>query len=174
MRGWTARKFSALLIVAALVAAGFVYTRSLHAAEETLPIYFEDSAIAVKVQNLNRTIYIPLLDVVTHLHLPWADATLLETFTIGSTNNKLGLAKNSRFISVNDQYVLLENPIVRENQQWLVPVDFLSLGLTRITGLEFRYKPGKPRIFVGKVVPIELVMNAQALGSTTRLTIGTS
>ena len=170
----TLRRYSLLIIVAALCAAGFFYARSLHAAEEGLPIYFEDSTLTVKAQNLNRTIYIPLIDLVNHLHLPWTDATLVETFTIGSTNARVGLAKNSRFISVNDQYVLLENPILRENQQWLVPIDFLSQGLTRITGIEFRYKPGRPRIFAGKVNPIELVMNAQALGSITRLTIGTS
>jgi len=75
---------------------------------------------------------------------------------------------------VNGQQTLLAFPVLRDGQQWLVPIDFLTQALSRVTGVEFRYKPGTSRIFAGKVTAAELVMNAQALGSITRLTIGTS
>ena len=61
--------------------------------------------------------------------------------------------------------------ILREDNRWLVPVEFLSDALTLMTGTEFHYRPGTSRIFVGAAEPPELEMNAQTLGPITRLTI---
>jgi N-acetylmuramoyl-L-alanine amidase len=164
--------FAVLLVLAA---AFFFYSRSIRAADDRFPIYFDDSTVALKTENVNRATYLPLKELVDHLHLPYTDAKILELFTIGSSNNpSIVLAKNSRLIQVNGQQTLLAFPVLREGQQWLVPIDFLTQALSRVTGVEFRYKPGASRIFAGKVTPAELVMNAQALGSITRLTIGTS
>ena len=77
-------------------------------------------------------------------------------------------------VLLNDRPILLQNPIRRENGQWLVPLDFLSQGLSRVSGIEFRYRSGDPRVFAGSVSPVELVMNAQVLGNTTRLTMRTA
>jgi N-acetylmuramoyl-L-alanine amidase len=159
------------MVMAALVAAVFFYTQYLNAAQDGFPIYFENSTLTLKAQELNRVIYIPLLEIVRHLSLPYTDATALETFTIRNQDSRLVLTRNSGLISVNDQIVLLQNPILRENTQWLVPVEFLSAGLSRITGTPFRYRPGTSRVFAGDVTPPELIMNAQALGPLTRLTV---
>jgi N-acetylmuramoyl-L-alanine amidase len=157
-----------------LAGALLFLSRMLGAAEDRITIYFDDSTLSLKTVNMNSTVYLPLSDVVDHLHLPYTDAKILEEFTIGSNNAKVLLAKNTRLIVVKGSQEFLLYPVVHENQQWMVPVEFLSKGLTPITGIEFRYKPGVPRIFTGKVAPIELLMNAQALGPITRLTIGTS
>src|SRR5438093_3562686 len=163
------------MLMAVLGAVVFFYARSLNAADERIPIYFEESTLTVRVENVNRTLYLPLIDIIDHVHLPYTNATVLETFTIGTKNSGVVVvAKNSRLILVNGQQTLLAAPVLRENQQWMVPVDFLSQAITRISGIEFRYKPGARRIFAGKAKPNELLMNAQALGSITRLTIGTT
>jgi N-acetylmuramoyl-L-alanine amidase len=105
--------------------------------------------------------------------LAYTDATAALTFTIQGQNSRILLTPGSAFISLNDRAVLLQNPIRREGGQWFVPLDFLSQGLSRISGIEFRYQPGDPRMFAGNVTPAELVMNAQSLGPMTRLTLRT-
>src|SRR5262245_28005782 len=160
-----------LAFLAAICAAVFVSGTFTRAAENGFPIYFESSKLVLKDATINRTTYLPLVDIVQYLRLPYTDAVALETFTIRSGSSRLVLTKNSALISINDQIVLLRSPIVRESDRWLVPVDFLTQGLGRITGIEFRYRPGTSRIFAGNVQAPELVMNAQALGSITRLTI---
>jgi N-acetylmuramoyl-L-alanine amidase len=144
---------------------------SLSAAETDFPIYFEDSTLALKSQTIERVTYLPLVDLVRHLGLAYTDSTGVVTFTIQGQNSRVVLTPGSTFVSVNDQPTLLQSPIRRDNGQWLVPVDFLSQGLSRVAGLEFRYKPGTRRVFAGKVMPAELVMNAQASGSSTRLVL---
>jgi N-acetylmuramoyl-L-alanine amidase len=159
------------LVLAILTAAALLYTRPLSAADTDFLIYFENSTLALKSQTIDRTVYLPLQDIVRHLGLASTDATGSLTFTIQGQNSRLVLTPGSGFISYNDQPILLQNPIRREGNQWLVPLDFLSQGLSRVSGMEFRYRPGSRRVFAGRVMTIELAMNAQSLGALTRLTL---
>ncbi len=159
------------VLLAALGAALFIFGGRIRAADLKLPVYFSNSKLIVKAETVNRTVYLPVIDVVKFMALPYTDATALETLTIRSGNARLVVTKNSALISYNDQIILLPNPILRENDRWLAPMEFLSLGLTRMTGTEFRYRPGTSRIFADNVEAPELEMNAQSLGPITRLTI---
>lgn len=162
-----------MLLFGIVGAGGLLYTLSLSAADTNFQIYFENSTLALKSQTIDRTIYLPLVDIVRHLGLAYTDATGIMTFTIQGANSHLAATPNSAFIALNDRPILLQNPIHRDNDQWLVPLDFLSQGLSRVANLEFRYKPGSRRVFAGRVLTAELAMNAQSLGSTTRLTLRT-
>ncbi len=166
------KRVATVLIVAVLAACLFLRT-PLSAADTDFPIYFENSTLALKSQTVDKTTYLPLLDIVRHLNLAYTDATAALTFTIQGQNSRLVLTPGSAFISLNDRPILLQNPIRRDNGQWLVPLDFLSQGLARVAGIEFRYRPGDLRVFAGNANPAELAMNAQSLGSTTRLTLRT-
>src|SRR5436190_5834072 len=160
------KKICMAVLVAALGAALFIF-----AADTNFPIYFPDSKLVVKADVMNRTVYLPIKDIIGQMGLPYTDSIALETLTIRSGNNRLVLTKNSALISYNDQIILLPSPILLESNRWLAPVEFLTMGLTRITGTDFRYRLGAPRIFAGNVEAPELEMNAQTLGPITRLTI---
>jgi N-acetylmuramoyl-L-alanine amidase len=162
------------VLLAALGAAIFIFGGLIRAAETNFPIYFPDSKLIVKADVMNRTVYLPIREIVAHVGLPYTDALALETLTIRSGNNQLVVTKNSALISYNGQIILLPSPILREDNRWLGPVEFLTMGLTRMTGTEFQYQPGIPRIFVGNIVPPSLEMNAQTLGPITRLTLRSS
>lgn len=157
----------------AILAASLFYRQPLSAADTDFPIYFENSTLALKSQTIDKTAYLPLADIVRHMNLAYTDATAALTFTIQGQNSRLALTPGSAFISLNDRPILLQNPIRHDNGQWLVPLDFLSQGLSRVSGIEFRYRPGDLRVFAGGANPAELAMNAQPLGSTTRLTLRT-
>ena len=159
------------LFLLILTSAALLYTRQMSAADTDFLIYFENSTLALKSQTVDRVIYLPLQDIVRHMGLAFTDATGLMTFTIQGQNSRLVLTPGSGFISFNDQPVLLQNPIRRDGGQWLVPLDFLSQGLSRVAALEFRYRAGSRRVFAGKVTTTELAMNAQSLGVLTRLTL---
>ena len=166
-------KSAGSVLVVAILAASLFYRQPLAAADTDFPIYFENSALALKSQTIDKTTYLPLVDIVKHMNLAYTDATATQTFTIQGQNSKLLLTPGSAFISLNERAILLQNPIRHDNGQWLVPLDFLSQGLSRVSGIEFRYHPGDPRVFAGNISPAELAMNAQSLGATTRLTLRT-
>jgi N-acetylmuramoyl-L-alanine amidase len=159
------------ILLAALGAVLFVFGGLIRAADVNFPIYFPNSKLAVKAETVNRETYLPLKEILQAMAVPYTDALALETLTLRSGNSRLVVTKNSALMSFNDQIVLLPNPILREEGRWLVPMEFLSMGLTRLTGTEFRYRPGAPRVFADNVESPELEMNAQTLGPITRLTI---
>src|SRR5215510_11853316 len=165
------KPFRMALVVAALGAALFIFGGLTRAADVNFPIYFPDTKLILKADVMNRTLYLALREILATMNLPFTDSVALETLTVRSGNNRLVVTKNSALISYNDQIILLPSPIIREDNRWLVPVEFLSMGLTRMTGSEFHYRPGTSRIFTGPTDPPELEMNAQTLGPITRLTI---
>src|SRR5574339_226969 len=127
-----------VLVVLTLAASGLFLTLSLSAADTDFLIYFENSTLALKSQTIDRITYLPLVDIVRHLGLAYTDATGVVSFTIHGQNSRVVLRPGNTFVSLNDQPILLQSEIRRDNGQWLVPVDFLSQGLSRVAGLEFR------------------------------------
>ena len=159
------------VVTAALGAAVFIFGGLIRAADVSFPIYFPDSKLIVKADVTNRTVYLPIVEIIGRMGLPYTDSIALETLTIRSEKNQLVVTKNSALISYNGQIILLPSSILREDGRWLAPLEFLTMGLTRMTGTEFRYHPGASRMFVGDVEAPELEMNAQTLGPITRLTL---
>src|SRR2546428_9030902 len=137
------------LLTGAVAAALFLFGGLSRAADGGLPIYFPNSKLIVKAETVNRVTYLPIRQIVDAMGLPITDATAIETFTIRSGNSNLVVTKNSGVMSFNGQVAFLPNPVLHENGRWLAPIDFLTLGLTRLTGAEFQYRPGVPRIFAG-------------------------
>jgi N-acetylmuramoyl-L-alanine amidase len=160
------RKTLIAVLVAALGAALFV-----SAADSNFAIYFPNSKLIVKAETLNRTVYLPLREIAQHMAVPYTDALALETLTMRSGNNRLVVTKNSALISYNNEIILLPSPILREDNRWLAPVEFLTMGLAKLTGTEFRFRAGTNRIFAGNIEAPEFEMNAQTLGPITRVTI---
>jgi N-acetylmuramoyl-L-alanine amidase len=165
------KAFRIAVLVAALVAALFIFGGRIRAADTTFPIYFPDSKLLVKADIMNRSVYLPIREIISHIGLAYTDSIALETLTVRSGSNQLVVTKNSALISYNGQIILLPSPILREDGRWLAPVEFLTSGLAKMVGMEFRYHPGTSRLFVGNVDAPELEMNAQTLGPITRLTL---
>src|SRR5439155_16766709 len=157
--------------LAALGAALFIFGGLMHAADTSIPIYFPNSKLIVKAETFNRATYVPIKEIIEFMGVPYTDALALETLTLRSGNSRLLMTKNSALMSYNNQILLLPSPILREEGRWLAPIEFLAIGLTRLTGTEFRYRPGTPRIFADNVDSPELEMIAQTLGPVTRLTL---
>src|SRR6266850_1258078 len=164
------RKRLIVFLIAALAATLFISGPG-RAADGNFPIYFQNSKLVLKAETINKMTYLPLKEIIEFLGLPYTDSIALETLTMRSGNSRLIVTSNSGLISFNDQIILLPGPVLRQNGRWLAPIEFLSQGLARLTGTEFRYRPGTSRIFAADVETPELVMNAQSLGPITRLTI---
>jgi N-acetylmuramoyl-L-alanine amidase len=160
--------------IAVLAVALLMFGNRSHAADGNFPIYFQNSKLIVKAESINRVPYLPLADIISFMGLPYTDALALETLTVRSGTSRLVATRNSALISLNDQIILLPNPIIRENDKWMGPVDYLSQGLSKLTGTQFRYRSGSSRLFAGNTEAPELVMNAQSLGPITRLTVRSS
>src|SRR5262245_59849333 len=126
------------VLAAALGAALFIFGGMIRAADTTFPIYFPDSKLILKADVMNRTLYVPIREVIGRMGLAYNDSVALETLTIRSGSNQLVVTRNSGLMSYNGQIILLPGNILREDNRWLAPVEFLTTGLSKMTGMEFR------------------------------------
>ena len=140
------RKRRIVFLIAALAATLFISGPG-RAADGNFPIYFQNSKLVLKAETINKITYLPLKEIIEFLGLPYTDSIALETLTMRSGNSRLIVTSNSGLISFNDQIILLPSPVLRQNGRWLAPIEFLNQGLARLTGTEFRYRPGTSRIF---------------------------
>src|SRR5712671_1027611 len=174
MKGFLTRAGGVVLLLTAIVATLFIGPRSMRAADTDLPVYLDDSTVVLKTQTVSRIQYLLLADIVRQFSLPYTNDTNQEIFTIRGKNAQAVLTRNSAAISINNQITILSSPVLHDNGTWLVPSDFLTQGLSRVMGTDFRRRTGAPRVFAGTVKPSELAMNAQYQGTVTRLTLRNS
>src|SRR5690349_21577536 len=121
------------VLSAGIAAALFLHVQEIHAADADFPVYLDDSTVLLKTQTVKGVLYLPLTDILRNFNLQNTNATSQEAFTIRAANTQLELARNSAVISINNQITLLPNPVLRDNGAWLVPVEFLQQGLSRLT-----------------------------------------
>jgi N-acetylmuramoyl-L-alanine amidase len=136
-------------------------------------IYLEDGPLVSDTSVRNGATYLPVLELVGRLALAFTEDETSETLTIRGPEGALEVINNSNAVRIGSRLVRMNSPVVREAEQWWVPVEFLTLPLADISGVRFRYEAGSPRIFAGSVTPALLDMNAAPNQSGTRLTIRT-
>ena len=61
-------------LVAVLGAAVFIFGGLIRAADANFLIYFPDSKLIVKADVTNRTVYLPLREIIGHMGLPYTDS----------------------------------------------------------------------------------------------------
>jgi len=174
MKGFFTTTAWIALLSTAIAAALFLQPRAMRAADSDFPIYIDDSTIVLKTQTVKGVLYLPLADIVRNFSLQYTNDTAQETFTVRKASSQVVMTRNSAALSVNNQNVQMTNPVLHDNGVWLVPVEFLQQGLSRIITTEFRRRSGAPRAFAGRAKPAELGMTSQTQGPVTRLTLRTS
>src|SRR5947207_895484 len=102
MKGYFTRTGWIVPLLAVMAGAVFLSPLLLRAADNDLPIYFEDSTLVLKTQTVNRIAYLPLADIVRHLELSYTNDTTQDVFTIRRGNAQIVLTRNSAAISVNN------------------------------------------------------------------------
>jgi N-acetylmuramoyl-L-alanine amidase len=78
---------------------------------------------------------------------------------------------NDKRVRLGKTRLDLSQPVRKPGSQWLVPVEFLSNSLPRLTKQTVEYRPGANRIFVGDVRPLSLALRLEPKGEGVRIVI---
>jgi len=136
-----------------------------------LAVYLEDTSFVTEKQIRNGAPYLPLIDLLDHLSIPYTDSVEDDVLSVDGAATSLWIANNSNNIILNGERIQMDWPAFREAGRWWVPMDLLNAGLAEITGIRFRYPQGAPRIFATSLTPTLLDMRAERTDSGSRLTI---
>lgn len=85
-------------------------------------------------------------------------------------NTQIELHAGGRKVRLDNSTTTLSDPISISNGQWMVPIDFLTTVVPKLTPQGVEYKVGTDRIFVGSVKPGSFSLRLDPVSGGARLT----
>lgn len=166
-----------LVAVLALAAAALLPAPGVSGApqdtDSQLVFYFDDGPFFSEAADRNDTTYVPVLPLARHLGLPYTDAAAVGTLTIRGPGGTLEAASDSNTLAIGSRAIAMSTPVVREDDRWWVPMEFLTRGLPIVLGVPFRHRAGSRRVFASPTAPTVVDIAAAPTLDGTRLTIRT-
>jgi N-acetylmuramoyl-L-alanine amidase len=119
---------------------------------------------------IENTKYLPLLQVLNLVGTLNGLQEKRNTLKVGFGDNQIELRADDRKIRIDKKTTKLSAPIRISNGKWMVPTDFLTTALPRLTGQSVEYQVGTNRIFFGDVKPGSFTLRLEPVSSGVRLT----
>jgi len=133
--------------------------------------YFPNSRRTIPLEVIANTKYLPLLQV---LNLVGSLNGLQEkrnTLKVTFGDSHIELHAGDPRIRLDKKTTVLSAPVRVSNGRWMVPSDFVSSVLPRLTGQSVQYQTGTSRAFLGDVKPGSFSLRLEPVSSGARLTL---
>jgi len=143
-------------------------TRTLRS--DNFVFYFPNSRHVIPLEVIENTNYLPLLQI---LNLVGKLNGLQEkgnTLEVGFGDTQIEFRADDPIIRLDKKMTTLSAPIRVSNGKWMVPTDFLTTILPKLTGQSAEYQVGTNRIFLGEVKPGSFSLRLEPVSSGARLT----
>jgi N-acetylmuramoyl-L-alanine amidase len=166
-----------LLILTSLTLGMAVAALSWSAAQAppaALRMMSRDGTRALQTVSQGNQEFIPLEDLAAAFGLTFREDRLAGGLTITARNRTIILTADQTVVSVDGRLVSLTTAPVRQNNRWLIPLDFLprALGLALDTRIELRRN--SRLVIVGDLRVPRMVARVDASGTGTSVTFDAS
>jgi len=133
--------------------------------------YFSNAKQLLPLEAIQGSKYLPLLQVLNLFGKLSGLQEKRKTLKVWFGKTQLELRQDERKVGVDKLSFELTDPVRVSNGQWMVPVDFLTAVLPRLTHQTVEYQVGTNRIFVGDVKPCSFTVRLDQVGNGARLTV---
>ncbi len=132
--------------------------------------YFPNSRHVIPLEVIENTKYLPLLQVLNLVGKLNGLQEKRNSLKVGFGDTQIELRAGDAKIRLAKKPMILSAPIRVSNGKWMVPSDFLTVVLPRLTGQSVEYQVGMNRIFLGEVKPGSFTLRMEPVSSGARLT----
>jgi N-acetylmuramoyl-L-alanine amidase len=143
-------------------------TRTLRS--DNFVFYFPNSRHVIPLEVIENTKYLPLLQVLNLVGKLNGLQEKRNTLKVGFGDTQIELRADDAKIRLDKKPTTLSAPTRVSNGKWMVPTDFLTTVLPRLTGQGIEYQVGTNRIFLGDVKPGSFALRLEPVGNGARLT----
>jgi N-acetylmuramoyl-L-alanine amidase len=169
MRG-SARILAGLGLAGLVALAAFLWApRPLRS--DNFLIYQPESRAALPVQVIDKVSYVPLLSVLNAVGKVGAIQEKRNSIKVWFGETEIEVKSNETRVRLGKARLDLAQPVRKPGSQWLVPVEFLTTVLPRLTKQQVEYRPGDNRIFLGDVRPVLLSVRLEPRSDGVRVAI---
>jgi len=132
--------------------------------------YLPNSRYVIPLEVIENTKYLPLLQVLNLVGKLNGLQEKRNSLKVGFGDTQIEIRDGDARIRVAKKPMILSAPIRVSNGRWMVPSDFLTVVLPRLTGQSVEYQMGTNRIFLGNVKPGSFTLRMDPVNSGARLT----
>jgi N-acetylmuramoyl-L-alanine amidase len=132
--------------------------------------YFPNSRHVIPLEVIGNTKYLPLLQVLNLVGKVNGLQEKRNTLKVGFGDTEIELRADDPKIRIAKKTTRLSAPIRISNGKWIVPADFLTTVVPRLTSQVVEYQVGTNRIFLGDVKPGSFTLRLEQVSNGARLT----
>jgi N-acetylmuramoyl-L-alanine amidase len=128
---------------------------------ENFVFYLPNQRRLIPISKVANDSYLPLVPV---LQLTGQVTRVVEkrsSLEVEFGGRRLKFRRNHAKVQAGGFALMLQEPVVRVNGQWLAPIAFITSVLPSLTGQPVVYRPGADRAFLGGVQPISFAVKLQ-------------
>jgi len=133
--------------------------------------YFPTARHIITLQEIGPAQYLPLMPVLNLVGKVGALQEKRKSLTVWFGKMEIVLRVDEPAVQVGGTRLNLAHPVRIVNGQWMVPVDFITAALPRLTREPIEYQRGTNRIFIGDVKPSSFSVRLDPIPNGARLTI---
>ena len=149
MEASVTRRHSSLLVLAIVLCASVSYFVS--AQTTTLTVLSREGRKPIPVTTVNNQEYLAVDDVNAAFGTTSREDRLAGGLTITARGQSIVLTENQNVVSVAGRLASLPFPVLRRDNRWLVPVDFLTRALSSAIATRIDYRRGVRLLIVGEM-----------------------
>ena len=115
--------------------------------------------------------YLPLLQVLNAAGKVGGIQEKKNALRVWFGTSQIEVRENEHKVLVDKDSYNLSQAVHASNGQWMVPVDFLTTVLPRLTHEQIEYQDGSDRVFIGDVKPVSFSVRLEPIADGARLTV---
>lgn len=132
--------------------------------------YFPNSRQVVPLELIENNKYLPLLQILNLVGKINGLSEKRSTLKVVFGDNHIELHADDPRIHLDKKTLLLAAPVRVSDGKWMVPSDFLTTILSKLTSQDVEYQVGTNRVFVGDIKPGSFTLRMEQESNGARLT----
>lgn len=133
--------------------------------------YLPSGRHLLPLETVGSTKYLPLLQVLNMVGKVEGIQEKKNSLKVWFGSTQIELRENETTVQIAKQSAELHQPVHLKDGLWMVPMDFLTTILPRLTHQTVEYQEGTNRIFIGDVKPTSFTVRVDPIANGARLTV---
>jgi N-acetylmuramoyl-L-alanine amidase len=159
-----------LLSLSVLCGLGLLLWPARTLRSDNFVFYFPSSRHVIPLEVIDNVQYLPLLPVLNLVGTLNGLTERRNNLKVAFGESHIELHDRDPRVRLDKKTLILTAPVRVSNGKWMVPSDFLTTVLTKLTSQDVEYQAGTNRVFIGNVKPGSFTLRMEKENNGAKLT----